>query len=160
MYVMGKKDRNPECVQANWEIPTHLREAFTDFCKVVGTLAKDDCAGALYLWQWLPGQIREWAKLSAKEHGEPRQFWRILRDGLESAAEEGLSEYLSRQPLRAPNLTASLSATPVTEMSDFEAGQQVVRDAAARSADRGGSSATDRRGSPRSHSKLDQRKAV
>lgn len=63
---------------AGWPIPDHVKDEFTDFCKRVGSLAKDDCAGALFIWQYLPAHLRERAKLDAQSDrmSEPQEgFW-------------------------------------------------------------------------------------
>lgn len=80
---------------AGWPIPAKVKEGFTDFCKEVGSLAKDDCAGALFAWEFLPAQIREWAKLSAKGDTEPHiEFWFAFRDYLNNVIERSLSGLL------------------------------------------------------------------
>jgi hypothetical protein len=56
----------PEKTKPGWAIPTDVKEQFVDFCTHVGSIAQEDCAGALVLWQHMPPQLREWAKLLAK----------------------------------------------------------------------------------------------
>lgn len=93
---------------AGWPIPPTVKEAFTDFCKEVGTLAKDDCAGALFVWQYLPAQIREWAKLDAK--GTPavqKEFWMVLEVGFGRAIERDVSAWLTEM-CREPRSEAFL----------------------------------------------------
>jgi len=75
---------NMEKVKTGWEIPVPIKDNFVEFCAHVGAIAQEDCAGALLIWQHLPAQIREWAKLDAK--GSPvvdPDFWEGLKDGLE-----------------------------------------------------------------------------
>ena len=68
--------QNTKKIQPGWEIPIVVRDAFRDFCVKKGAIVQEDCAGALFLWQQMPAQIREWAKLEAK--GLPavdKPFW-------------------------------------------------------------------------------------
>jgi len=75
---------NAEKVSTGWLIPSELKESFVSFCAKVGTLAQEDCAGALFVWQYLPPQIREWAKLEAKSESVfDQEFWEGLCAGLE-----------------------------------------------------------------------------
>jgi len=67
-----------------WSIPKEVKEAFVNFCAQTGTLVQDDCAGALFIWQRLPAQIREWAKLAAKDApGVDDHFWKDFAAGLQ-----------------------------------------------------------------------------
>ncbi len=71
-----------------WPVPTTVKEDFVEFVAHVGSIAQEDCAGALFLWQHVPPDIREWAKLDAK--GSPAVeavFWRDLK-GLMAARKE------------------------------------------------------------------------
>lgn len=71
-------------VTAGWPIPADVKESFTKFCAEKGNLAQEDCAGALVIWQYLPAQIREYARLTAK--GKPAvdaDFWEQFSKGLE-----------------------------------------------------------------------------
>jgi len=73
-----------EKTKPGWAIPVDVKESFVEFCAHVGAIAQEDCAGALLLWQHLPSQLREVAKLDAK--GSPvvdPDFWEGLKDGLE-----------------------------------------------------------------------------
>jgi hypothetical protein len=84
-----------EKVQTGWIIPVKIKESFVTFCAEKGALAQEDCAGALVIWQYLPAQIREWAKLEAK--GLPsidKKFWEQFRHGLEL----GLQAQVNIQP--------------------------------------------------------------
>ena len=76
--------KNIEKIKTGWPIPETVKESFVEFCAHVGAIAQEDCAGALLLWQHLPSQLREMAKLDAK--GSPvidPDFWEGLKDGLE-----------------------------------------------------------------------------
>ena len=81
MRMMAK---NLETTKTGWPIPTKVKESFVEFAAHIGAIAQEDCAGALFLWQHMPAQIREWAKLDAK--GSPvvdSDFWKGLNVGLE-----------------------------------------------------------------------------
>ncbi len=96
---MTKKATKKATKTAGWEIPDHVKEEFTDFCKRVGTLAKDDCAGALFIWQFLPAHLRERAKLDAKDHplaDEAQAFWVQWDLALDLIIERGLLNALLR----------------------------------------------------------------
>ena len=68
--------KNDEKVKPGWYIPPSVRNSFTEFCNLKGTLIQEDFAGALTVWQYLPAEIRELAKLEAKELRAPNlQFW-------------------------------------------------------------------------------------
>lgn len=78
---MGK---NSDKVMLGWYVPIEARRKFVEFCVEIGSLAQEDCAGALIIWQHLPAQIRELAKLQAKGLVEVDQnFWDQFRQGLE-----------------------------------------------------------------------------
>jgi len=71
-------------VTAGWPIPPDVKESFTKFCAEKGNLAQEDCAGALLIWQFLPAQIREYARLSAKGKAVvDDDFWEQFSKGLE-----------------------------------------------------------------------------
>ena len=70
--------------QANWLIPDEVKNSFVEFCASIGTIAQEDCAGALVIWQYLPPAIREQAKLQAKGIAAlDKKFWDQFRSGLE-----------------------------------------------------------------------------
>ena len=72
-------EKNLKKVKAGWMIPESARDSFTDFCVRKGTLAQEDCAGALVVWQHLPAQLREWAKAVTKGEKPARpEFWSII----------------------------------------------------------------------------------
>lgn len=90
--------KNNEKSQTNWLIPNSVKESFTDFCVKSGTIAQDDCAGALLIWQYLPAVIREQAKLAAKGQGQiDKTFWDMFRAGLEI----GLTQHNIRRQKKA-----------------------------------------------------------
>ena len=100
MKVMAKK---LDMVKTGWPIPVKTKDDFVEFCAHVGSIAQEDCAGSLFLWQNMPAMIREWAKLAAK--GSPvvdKQFW----DGLSNlidASVQGLCETeKARQKKKSP----------------------------------------------------------
>lgn len=73
-----------EKTKPGWAIPVDIKEEFVEFCAHIGAITQEDCAGALFIWQHLPAQIREYAKLQAK--GAPivdADFWDGLRRGIE-----------------------------------------------------------------------------
>jgi len=81
-----------------WAIPTTVKDDFVDFCANMGTLAQEDCAGALFLWLQMPPQIREWAKLAAK--GAPvvaPEFWADWKAGLEKGIAELLQTHREKE---------------------------------------------------------------
>jgi len=82
-------------VTAGWPIPPDVKESFVKFCSDKGNLAQEDCAGALLIWQYLPAQIREYARLAAKgKHVVDADFWEQFSKGLEL----GIRAQLSSQP--------------------------------------------------------------
>ncbi len=92
---MGPMSKKKDKVTAGWPIPPEVKESFVEFCAEKGNLAQEDCAGALVIWQYLPAQIREWARVEAK--GRPAvdpAFWDDFRRGLEL----GLRARLSNPP--------------------------------------------------------------
>lgn len=75
---------NAEKIKIGWLIPVPIKERFVDFCAEKGNLAQEDCAGALLIWQYLPAQIRESARLEAKGiRAVDKRFWKHFRAGLE-----------------------------------------------------------------------------
>jgi hypothetical protein len=71
--------KNIEKTQPGWQIPSTVKEHFDTFCVHVGHVAQEDCAGALILWPRMPAQIREWAKLEAKNDPQVEPvFWARL----------------------------------------------------------------------------------
>ena len=75
---MGK---NQKTIKLGWAIPVTVKDCFIEFCAQFGLVVQEDCAGALFLWQRMPAQIREWAKLEAKN--DPRVdkgFWLRLHN--------------------------------------------------------------------------------
>jgi hypothetical protein len=61
-----KKRSSGETTTTGWLIPVEVKDSFTKFCTTKGSIIKEDCAGALLIWQYLPPEIREWARLEAK----------------------------------------------------------------------------------------------
>lgn len=71
-------------IKIGWLIPEPIKERFVNFCAEKGNLAQEDCAGALLIWQYLPAQIRESARLEAKGiRAVDKRFWKHFRAGLE-----------------------------------------------------------------------------
>ena len=80
---MAKK---PEKVSLGWYVPTEARRLFVEFCSDVGTVAQEDCAGAMFIWQYLPAQIREQAKRQTKGVSAiDEEFWVQFQAGLDLA---------------------------------------------------------------------------
>lgn len=92
MFVMKK---NEEKIKTGWPIPASIKDSFVNFCSEVGCIAQEDCAGALLIWQHLPAQIREQARLEAKGiRAIDIKFWKQFSSGVEL----GLKAQLSIQP--------------------------------------------------------------
>jgi hypothetical protein len=92
-----------EKTKPGWAIPTNIKEAFIEFCAHVGAIAQEDCAGALFLWQYMPPKIREWAKLHAK--GSPvvdLDFWKGFGAGSETSI-QALTESQKHKKTRKPS---------------------------------------------------------
>ena len=76
--------KNEEKTKTGWPIPLSIKDSFVNFCADMGNLAQEDCAGALLIWQYLPAQIRESARLEAKGiRAVDKRFWNHFRAGLE-----------------------------------------------------------------------------
>jgi len=85
-------------VAPGWKIPSATKDAFREFTANAGTVTQEDCAGALFIWQHLPAQIREWARMDAK--GEPRVdpgFWAELHNGMEKSIISGLRQFFESE---------------------------------------------------------------
>jgi hypothetical protein len=73
-------------VQLGWKVPENVREQFVSFCEMHGGKVQDEAAGALVVWQNLPSEIRDWAKLSSKGMvPADKEFWKIFQEGLRQA---------------------------------------------------------------------------
>ena len=84
IYKMNNMVKDVEKIQTGWQVPVSCKDSFTEFCDRVGSLVQEDCAGALVIWQYLPAQLRELAKLQAKGLVEVDQkFWDQFHQGLE-----------------------------------------------------------------------------
>ena len=86
----------PDTVKPGWEIPRKLKDEFTEFCTRMGTLYQEDFAGALFLWPYLPDDLRQEAKLAAKDQSEiPSETWKSLKTQMAhwkiTSAEESLT---------------------------------------------------------------------
>lgn len=72
-----------------WAIPTDIKESFVNFCAHIGAIAQEDAAGALFLWQFMPERVREWAKLAAKGAPPVKEgFWQGLRKLIDASTPE------------------------------------------------------------------------
>jgi len=81
MSVMKKVE---EKTKTGWPVPVSIKDSFVEFCAKMGCLAQEDCAGALFIWKYLPAQIREEARLEAKGvKAIDTVFWKHFSDGLE-----------------------------------------------------------------------------
>lgn len=96
---MAKKISQPaEKVKTGWLIPIPVKESFVAFSAEKGTVAQEDCAGALLIWQYLPAQIREEARLEAKGvHSIDKKFWEQFCQGLELGIEAQLNSQRPKQ---------------------------------------------------------------
>jgi len=137
---------------AGWPVPDHVKDSFTEFCKRVGTLAKDDCAGALFIWQFLPAHLRERAKLDAKDHpldDATQAFWIELDLALEKIIERGLmTALLQLHDTSPPASTASethLAEKTLDAAGEIEAGSRAKRTGKAAKAPRPGKQRRRRR---------------
>lgn len=78
--------KNPEKIKPGWWVPVKVKESFVDFCSDVGHHVQEDFAGALFIWPYLPAQIRELANLEAKGiETAGNDFWQGLKTGLSGA---------------------------------------------------------------------------
>ena len=79
--------KKEEKIKVGWTIPEQVKDDFVTFCARKGTLAQEDCASALVVWQHLPATLREWAKAVAK--GEkpciPEFWYKTLPAAIEAA---------------------------------------------------------------------------
>jgi len=72
--------KNPEKIKPGWWLPVKVKESFADFCSDVGHHIQEDFAGALFIWPYLPAQLREWATLDAKDNPVVKpEFWEGLK---------------------------------------------------------------------------------
>lgn len=82
--MMSVMKKNEEKTKTGWPIPMSIKDSFVNFCAEMGNLAQEDCAGALLIWQYLPAQIRESARLEAKGiRAVDKRFWKHFQTGLE-----------------------------------------------------------------------------
>jgi len=116
--------KNIEKTKAGWPISVDVKDNFTKFCTKIGAIIQEDYAGALFLWQQMPANIREAAKLEAK--GIPvdnKKFWAGLLGALiVIAGLIVLQVYLIRWVLKVnsiiellENIEKSLSNDPTDE---------------------------------------------
>ena len=71
-------------VKTGWPIPEPVKESFVLFCAEKGTLAQEDCAAALLIFQYLPAQVREEARLEAKgARAIDKNFWILFAHGVD-----------------------------------------------------------------------------
>jgi len=69
--------KSEEKTNTGWPVPVKIKEDFTKFCADKGLVAQEDCAGALFIWQYIPAEIRERAKDQAKGLGKvTKKFWK------------------------------------------------------------------------------------
>lgn len=69
-----------------WIIPKKVKDDFVKFAESVGSRIQEDCAGALIIWQHLPAELREQAKLAAKGECQlDEDFWKEFSAGLKYA---------------------------------------------------------------------------
>lgn len=66
-----------EKTKPGWYIPIDVKDKFVNFCSDVGEIIQNDMAGALWLWCYMPPDIRELAKLAAfGKLNLPEKAWR------------------------------------------------------------------------------------
>jgi hypothetical protein len=83
MKKMEKKTKT------GWPIPVTIKDLFVSFCAEKGNIAQEDCAGALFLWQYLTPDIRELARLVAKGSKKiDKKFWENFQKSLSLAIQE------------------------------------------------------------------------
>lgn len=83
MMVMKKMEKK---TKTGWPIPVSIKDLFVNFCAEKGNLAQEDCAGALFIWQYLPAQIRESARLEAKgSQIADKKFWENFRSSVQQS---------------------------------------------------------------------------
>ena len=76
-------EKNNGKTKLGWCIPKNIREDFTEFCATKGTLIQEECAGALIIYQFLPAEIRELARLQAKGVEDINSdFWKDFASAL------------------------------------------------------------------------------
>lgn len=76
--------KNAEKTKTGWLIPINIKDLFVNFCAEMGNIAQEDCAGALLIWQYLPAQIREAARLEAKGAQKAnKEFWENFRKSVQ-----------------------------------------------------------------------------
>ena len=80
---------NNKKTKTGWPIPIKIKDLFVNFCADKGNIAQEDCAGALFLWQYLPPDIRELARLVAKG-SKPidKKYWENFQKSLLLATTE------------------------------------------------------------------------
>jgi hypothetical protein len=104
---MKKKEvsKMSKTVQLGLRIPHNIYEKYTEFCDGVGGRYQDELCGAMLVWQYLPGEIRDRAKRqSLGTMPFDKAFWEAYRD----AFERGLTEHvLGQSP--APEKPAKLA---------------------------------------------------
>jgi hypothetical protein len=88
-------EKNDKKIKTGWLIPVGIKDLFVNFCAEKGNIAQEDCAGALLIWQYLPAQVREQARLEAKGvQAIDKKFWKQFCSGVEL----GLRDQLNTQP--------------------------------------------------------------
>lgn len=82
--MMEGMKKNNEKTKTGWPIPANIKDDFVNFCAEKGNIAQEDCAGALLIWQYLPAQVREQARLEAKGVlAIDKKFWKQFCSGVE-----------------------------------------------------------------------------
>lgn len=100
---MKKNAELNEKVKTGWLVPVKLKESFVNFCAEKGNVAQEDCAGALLIWQHLPAQIREQARLEAKGiQSVDKTFWKQVSHGLELGIQAQLNIQQQTQEKEKP----------------------------------------------------------
>lgn len=110
---------NLETTKPGWNIPRKIRDSFAEFSKLMGTVAQEDCAGALLLWQALPASVRENSRLSAKgvakfDKNLKKRFELLALENLEVIIDKKIKKSLSK----AKPITPSYPGYPPPEDED------------------------------------------
>jgi len=116
---------------AGWPVPEWVKERFTDFCKEVQTLAKGDCAGALYIWPCLPAHLRARAKRAASDQSLDKDdtlFWQQFTESLERVVDHGLLAVLLELGTETNRPGHDVLAGPGQDLYDVQAAPVPQRD--------------------------------
>lgn len=82
--------KNPDVPKLGWQVTPETVDAFKVFCDKAGVRYQDAASGALFLWMYMPAEIREWAMLAGKGDSESpdEDFWEGFRRAFAAKANE------------------------------------------------------------------------